>query len=97
MHLQCLLISSAYGTQCVPNLKWHYGAIYFPLHITLNVKTIKKHERQIKVLEKCFIANERRNTPSVKAPIDETIRALDMSRPPAKNYYPNPPHTDYMT
>jgi hypothetical protein len=27
----------AHDTQCVPNIKWHYGALYFPLHIALNV------------------------------------------------------------
>ena len=27
----------AHGTQCVPNFKWHCGAPFFPLHITLNV------------------------------------------------------------
>jgi hypothetical protein len=27
----------AHGTQCVPNFKCHCGALYFPLHIALNV------------------------------------------------------------
>jgi hypothetical protein len=45
MHLQCPLISSAYGTQCVPNFKRYCGALYFLLHIELNVRTII-NERQ---------------------------------------------------
>jgi hypothetical protein len=57
MHLRCLLIPNAYGTQCVPNFKWHCRALYFPLHIALNVQTIK-NERQIKGLEKRCIANK---------------------------------------
>jgi hypothetical protein len=40
MHLRCLLLSIAYGTQCVPSFKWHCGALYFPLHIALNVQTL---------------------------------------------------------
>jgi hypothetical protein len=62
----------AYGTQCVPNSKWNCGSLYFPLHVALNVQTIK-NGRKIKGLEKYFIANEGCNTPSTKAHIDETI------------------------
>jgi hypothetical protein len=72
MHLQYPLISSAYDTHCVSNFRWNCSSPYLPLHIVLNVWTII-NERKIKGLEKCFIANEGCNTPSTKAPINETI------------------------
>jgi hypothetical protein len=46
-----------YGSQCVPKFKWHCDALYFPLHITLNVLDHTKLI-EIKGLEKCCIANK---------------------------------------
>jgi hypothetical protein len=53
------------------NFKWHYGAPFISLHITLNVRTII-NEKKTKGFEKCCIANEGHNTPYTKAPINKT-------------------------
>jgi hypothetical protein len=46
-----------HDTLCVPRFKWHYGAPYFPLHISLNALD-HNQLMAIKGLEKGCIANE---------------------------------------